>query len=182
MPMTNDPAARKRSLATRKNAPPAPPGNTRAVVTGARADGGNLPGFESTLAEVHSVVPEFTEPADMLLVEVLAREFHSYRHASDVLDRMSDAAYSRRLNAAKLVTRKARVLGELADRLGMTPLARAKLGLTVARTEQVQVKPVRTVERSQALARLLADVGAVSRPEAIVDVDVVNNETEDSDE
>ncbi len=81
---------------------------------------------------------------------------------------MPETARFKKLNAVKLQIRRARVLGELADRLALTPMAGAKLGLNVARTEAVRVQPVRTVERAKAVAELLRSSGALPPVDAEV--------------
>ena len=106
-------------------------------------------------------------------MDVFCREYHAYKHASDVLARSTDVAYRRKLNAAKLITRKARVLGELADRLGLTPQARFKLGLVSARTEAVRVQPRRTPERAREIAAILRDNHALPPAEPPADAEVV---------
>ena len=165
-------AAHRRVLATRRDAKSPPKGNTRAVRTGAGANGVNLPGFEQTKAEVQAALEHATwiQPCDLLLLDVFTRELHAYRHAADVLARLGDRAIQKKVNATKLQIRRARVLGELADRLGFSPLARSRLGLTVAKTEAIRVQPVRTVDRARAVAELLRRSGAL-RP--VVDADVV---------
>lgn len=49
---------RRRTPATRHNAPPAPKSNTRAVRTGSQANGSNLPGYAVTRAEVQALRAE----------------------------------------------------------------------------------------------------------------------------
>jgi hypothetical protein len=163
-------------------APPPPRGNQRAVKTGAQADGRNLSGYELTKHDVEEAIAaaDWLRPSDGLLLDIFCRELHAYRHASDALARMTDAAYAKKLNAAKLCTRKARVLGELADRLGLSPQARFRLGLTVAKTEAAgRVMPVRTDERARAVAELLARSGALP---PVPDAEVAEDATSPSDE
>jgi hypothetical protein len=168
---SSQPRTRKRpSPPTRRNAPPAPRGNTRTVRTGAQADGNNLGEYPQIKAEVEEAISgaEWLQPSDGPLLDVFVRELTSYRHASEILARMTDVAFSKKLNAAKLVTRKARVLGELADRLGLSPQARFRLGLTAAKVEATRVQPVRTEERAKAVAELLWRSGALPPPFAQV--------------
>jgi hypothetical protein len=146
-------------------APPAPLANTRAVTHGAAADGANLPGFEQTRAEVQAAIDaaSWLQPTDLLVLDVFCRELHAFRFTSDALARMSSTAYLKKTNAWKLQTRRARVLGELADRLGLTATSRVKLGLTAARAERTaqQVRPVRSEERALEVGAILAQAGAL---------------------
>jgi hypothetical protein len=154
VPTPKRPARRlaARPIAARGRKPPnkTPPlpekRNSRAVRHGAAADGANLPLFDQTRAEVQAALDEaeWLKATDALLLDVFVRELHAYRYTSDALARLGDTALFKKLNAVKLQIRRARVLGELADRLGLSPQSRFKLGLVVAKTEAVRVQPVRS--------------------------------------
>ncbi len=131
--------------------------NGRALKTGAQASGENLPGYASVRAEIEAVRSEapWILPTDEPLLTIFLSELTAFRHTADAFTRMGDTARGKKLNAVKLQIRRARVLGELADRLGLSPQSRFKLGLVVAKTEAVKVQPVRSVERARAVAELL---------------------------
>lgn len=145
-------------------------GNGRALKTGAQAAGANLPGYAVVRAEVETVRAEapWILPTDEPLLTIFISELTAFRHTADAFARMGDTARGKKLSAAKLQIRRARVLGELADRLGLSPRSRFKLGLVVAKTEAVRVRPVRSQERALAVARLLAESGALPPIEAEV--------------
>ena len=150
-------------------------GNRRALRTGAQADGRNLPGFEETRKEVPGGHRrrDLASTSDLLVLDLFTRELHTYRHANDALARLGDTALLKKVNAQKLQVRRAKVLGELAGRMGFTAESRYRLGLTVTRTERerVRVVPVRSEERAQKVAELLARSGAIPR---VVDAEVVH--------
>lgn len=153
-----------RRVAKRRPSVPAPPaGNQRAQKIGAQSQGRNLETWERTRADVEAALEAspWLAPSDHLLLEVFASELSTYRHAAAALQRLSPTALNRKLSAQRLQIRRSRVLGELADRLGLSPQSRYDLGLVVAQTEAVTVKPVRTVERAQAVGRLLRESGAL---------------------
>jgi hypothetical protein len=165
--------------------PPAPPkGNGRAIRTGVGADGRNLVSYQETKAAVEAALSDapWLQPSDAPLVEVLLRELAVYKYASDALLGLTDVATGRKLNAHKMLTRKARVIGELCDRLAMSPTARYKLGLTAARTERekVRVVPVKSEERAKAVALLLQQSGALPPP--VVEAEVVADDAEEASE
>jgi hypothetical protein len=157
------PPPRRRAPATRRNAPPAPRRNTRAVRTGAQANGENLPDYEKTRAEVEAVRAEapWILRTDEPLLEVFAAELNAYRYTNVALARLGDTSRFKKVSAVKLQLRRARLLGELADRLGLSPQSRFKLGLMVAKAGGVKVRPVRSEERARAVATLLQRSGAL---------------------
>jgi hypothetical protein len=176
------PPPRRRAPATRRNAPPAPKRNLRALKTGAQANGENLPDYEKTRAEVEAVRAEapWILRTDEPLLEVFAAELNAYRYTNVALARLGDTSRFKKVSAVKLQLRRARLLGELADRLGLSPQSRFKLGLMVAKAEAVKVQPVRSEERARAVATLLQRSGALPpiededvEPESDQDADVV---------
>jgi hypothetical protein len=186
---TPEPPARRvaaRPIPARRRKPPSPtpplpqPGNGRALKSGVQANGKNLVSYQETKRDVEAALSEasWLLPSDAPLVELLIRELAVYKFASDALLGGTGVATSRKLNAHKMLTRKARVIGELCDKLAMSPVARYKLGLTAARTERerVRVVPVKSEERAQQVANILARSGALPPP--IVDAEVVSEDPE----
>jgi hypothetical protein len=172
---------KKPTRATPTDPPPVPAkGNGHALKTGAQADGKNLAGFEETRAEVQRAIDSaaWIQGTDLILLDVFTRELHAYKYTSDALARMGDTALLKKLSATKLQIRRARVLGELAGRMGFTAESRYRLGLTQARTERerVRVVPVRSEERAQKVAELLARSGALP---PVLDAEVVHDDPEE---
>lgn len=147
--------ARRKPL---KGSPPPPEkGNGRALKVGAQARGKNLPGYAESRGEIEAVRAEapWILRSDEPVLEVFVSELTAFRYTADALARLSDTARGKKLNAIKLQIRRARVLGELADRLGLSPQSRFKLGLVVAKAEAVRLQPVRSEARAMAVAKLL---------------------------
>jgi hypothetical protein len=169
-----------------KPTPPLPEkGNTRALKTGASADPRNLPGYSQTVLEVQQAIDAamWIKSTDLLLLDVFTRELHAYRHASDALGRLGDVATLKKESANKIQIRRARVLGELAGRMGFTAESRFRLGLTEAKTERAKQgsAPVRTEERAREVAALLQRAGALPPP-SIPDAEVVEETTPETEE
>jgi hypothetical protein len=149
--------------------------------TGAQADARNLPGFAETRAEVQAAIDAagWLQETDKLMLEILIRELHIYRHADDAHAKMGDVALSKRLNVSKLQLRRVRVLTQLAAQMGFTATSRYKVGLTQARTarELQGAVPVRSEERALHVAQLLQASGALPPlPPPAVDAEVVDDD------
>ena len=128
----------------------------------------NLPGFAETVEEIEQLVAQapWLEATDRILVETLAAEFHSYRFVAGVLAEMPDWKRIRQVSAMTLQTRRAKVIGELAARLGFAPQARYMVGLTAAQfhNEAARVEPVKSEQRAIEVARILAEARALPEP------------------
>jgi AraC-like DNA-binding protein len=122
-----------------------------------------LSGYAAVRAEMDAVRAEapWILRTDEPLLDVFISQLTTFRYTADAFARMTETARSRSVNAAKLQLRRAKLLGELADRLGLSPQSRFKLGLVVAKTEVVRVQPVRSEDRARRVAELLARSGAL---------------------
>jgi hypothetical protein len=158
--------------------PPTPKGNTRALRNGSRTKHPeNLPDFDKAVEEMQEALINCTHirREHMPLVELFTMELHAYKYTAAILAASTPTALLKKHAAVKHQIRRAKVLGELADKLALTPTAGAKMGLNVAKTEAVRVEPVRTVERSKLVAELLQRSHALPPAEAdvVVEAEVV---------
>lgn len=140
-----------------------------------------MPGFAEAQREVQQAIDaaDWIEPTDLVVLDIFVRELNTYRRAAEALDRLGDTALLKKINAQKVQVRRARVLGELAGRMGFTAESRFKLGLTAAKTQRAQqgMQPVRSEERAHEIAAILARSGAIPPP-APPDAEVVEGEAE----
>jgi len=143
---SDDPVKRDRQLANLRPAPPAPAGNSRRMVHGGRSEL-LLRDVEAEVAELAAALGD-TAPvrdpdgglpiADVIAVEAAARALKRYRHLAAWLDahgRIEERTGNVK-PAADLELRAERQLNDALDRLGMNPMARSKLGLNIARSQQ----------------------------------------------
>jgi hypothetical protein len=140
MPLSDDPKARANQLANLRKAPPAPKGHRRTVKHGARAqpEPRRQAAIERQICDALPVRAADGGPPvhDMVAVRLLAVSLCRLETVAEYVSRHGMFFKSGRLRPAadheqKLIERCA----NLADRLGMTPTSRAKLGLDLARTQ-----------------------------------------------
>lgn len=190
LPMSNDPEARKRSMANLRKAPPAKRGNRNAVKHGARAKQpiGDVPkartdmqrylAARAPLRDKDGNLPEYDEPA----MEILSYGFSRIRKLWAELDRLGPVTNTGRLRYALVreIRRSEKQLFQQLSQMGMTAQGRANLGLSLAATAHIQqdVRPNRTPERLMALAQHLAQHGLLPNPVPPV-ADVVEGEVEE---
>jgi Phage terminase, small subunit len=135
MALSKRKAARERSLANLKNAPPAPPGNARALrhggyaaVSAAERDG-ELRRIRDALAEDAPLL----DRADAVMLELLADAIVHWRrvraHIADHGWRDKDGPKPE----VDLSQRLRREIADYLDEMGMSPRARVKLGLDLRR-------------------------------------------------
>lgn len=149
MPASRDPEKRSRQLANLRNAPAAPAGNRRAVKHGvyARIADAELEAkarkiFDAIAADapvraVDGGLPAHDTIAVRLLAETLIRRERVL--AEEVAHGLEIAAGPRKGELRGIAQYGLRLDGQvidLLDRLGMTPAARAKLGLDLARAHR----------------------------------------------
>lgn len=128
-----------------KPAPPAPIGNQRRVVHGGRSEI-LLQDVEAEVAELAAALgdtapvrdPDGSLPsADLIAVEAAARALKRWRHVSrwcDAHGRLVERS-GKVKPAAELEVKAERQLHEALNALGMTPMARSRLGLNIARAQ-----------------------------------------------
>ena len=147
MPTSRDPARRARQLANLRNAPAAPSGNRRAVKHGAYARIADSE-LEAKAAEIFDAVAADAPvraadgglpAADVIAVRLLAETLIRRERvlAEEVAHGIEIASGPRKGELRGIAQYGLRLDGQvidLLDRLGMTPAARAKLGLDLART------------------------------------------------
>jgi hypothetical protein len=169
-PLSN--ATRGRAAARHHPVPAPPIGNTRALRSGAQADGRNLASYAETVGEVHRILAEasWIQPTDGFAVEMFARELTVFRHASAFFAARPPSHLVKMTRAQEINVARLRALNEMAKDLGLTPAGRFKLGLTQAKAEAIKVQPVRSRDHAMEVAQILADARAVplidTEPEA----------------
>jgi len=146
MPLSDDPEKKARQLANlRQGGAPAVPGVPSARL---RHGGRSALLFKDVDAEVLELVdaladaapvkdPDGTAPAaDAVMLETAARSLKRYRHLAHWCDLHGriDPDTGKVRPAAELELQAERMLTAALDVLGMTPTARARLGLALART------------------------------------------------
>lgn len=96
-------------------------------------------------------------------IEVMALPLSRLRHMNEYLEEHPNARGN--LLLAKEMRRLERHVWAMLGSFGMTPKDKANLGLTLSATDALQhIKPVRTVERAQEVARLIAQNGMAATP------------------
>lgn len=163
-PLSAKTLARARARKGLTPAAPPPPGNKRAVRSGAQiSDGRTLESFHDVVGEVRGVLAEagWIGATDMFSVENFASELTIYRHAAAYFATSTPAGLTKRHKAQRVNVQRLRVLNEMARELGLTPAGRFRLGLTAAKTEAISVKPRRTDERALEVAEILAQARAL---------------------
>lgn len=175
-----------RRVAARRKAPvnKTPPlpakRNVRAVTNGSRASGRNLPGFEATRKEVQAAIDaaDWLQPTDSIILELFCSELNAHRYTAKVLAQMTPVASMKKLNAQRLQIRRGKLLLDLASQLGFTAASRYRLGLTAAKIHRATqgATPVRSEQRAQEVANILARSGALPPP--TVDAEVVPEDAE----
>lgn len=145
MPLSKDPAARRRQLENLKRGEnPAVEGNDHALLHGARSEllFRDVEGEVRELLDVLAAAAPVRDPdgslpaADAAAVETAARALKRYRHLAkwcDLHGRLDDRTGEVK-PAAEYELRAERALAAALDALGMTPTSRAKLGLDLIRT------------------------------------------------
>jgi len=144
---SDDSAKRERQLQNLRPAPAAPAGNQRHLVHGGRSEL-LLRNVEAEVAELAAALGDAApvrDPetgalpaADLIAVETAARALKRYRHLAAWLDthgRIKEKSGNVK-PAAELELKAERQLNEALDRLGMNPMARSRLGLNIARSQQ----------------------------------------------
>jgi hypothetical protein len=186
MPMSQDPAARARSLQNLKKPKGAQKGQQVALKNGTRAKNpvGDIAAARQEMAEALAEAAPLRDKdgnlpkADAIAVEVVAAALARYRHMQEYLERVTPFTTGQRLRytlVRELRRTEKQLLAELHE-LGMTPRGRAALGLDVARAGAEAQKagtPNRDPEHLLALARKLQQVGVVPRlpDDDVIDVD-----------
>jgi hypothetical protein len=158
---------------------PSPPeNNLRAVRHGADANPASLPEYVETVEQIREMVAidcPWLKPSDEPLLMTFIGEYVLHRRATAVLTQMSPAALMKAHKAQQTVSKRARVINELANSLGLSAAGRYRLGLTLAKTEAIRVQPVKTADRAAEVARILVAAGAV---QPVVDETIVVDEPE----
>jgi hypothetical protein len=139
MPLSRDPKKRSKQLANRRDAPPAPKGNRRAVKHGARATP-PAKRVAALTAEIAAALPvrdgDGGPPIhDLHVVGLMAVTLARLESVTAYVDRLGPLARGKLREAAVYEDRLVVRAANLADRLGMTPRSRAALGLDLARTQ-----------------------------------------------
>ena len=151
VPLSRDPAKRERQLANLTSRPPAPPaGNTRNLRHGAHARQATLIAADAWEGRIyHELEAEAPlrgadgglPPADRQAVELLAKCLARLQAVAGYLDLHGplgeDGTPRPALDAEGRLRREA---GEYLDRLGMTPRARAALGLDITRQRDLALE------------------------------------------
>ena len=160
MALSPDPEIRARQLANLRPAPPAPKGNTRTLKHGARS-AALIANVED---EVRAVLDALADAApvrdadgalpthDLIAVETAARALRRHRSVSGWCDENGrlDPETGEVRSAADYELRTERALTASLDALGMTPTARARLGLDLARTADLALEWAAEHDREQA--------------------------------
>lgn len=142
MPLSTNPDARKRQLENLRNAPPAPHGNRRHLIHGAyaavsasRIDAKVREMFEAIAADAPVRADDGGLPAaDALPVRMLAEVLCRLDSIADYLARRGWQDEDGQPRSVLDIEHRLRTHAvELMKELGLTPAARAKLGLDVVR-------------------------------------------------
>ena len=148
MALSKDPKKRARQLANRRNGPPAPRGNSRALHHGANASKANLVGIPEARQDLYDAIAASAPvraqngslpAADATLVELAATTLARYRQVNVWLD--EHGLFDRKglrpvvMQLTKIESRLTALLIEL----GMTPKSRAALGVDLARTVDLSI-------------------------------------------
>ncbi|MGN6867445.1 MAG: hypothetical protein ACTHMY_03465 [Solirubrobacteraceae bacterium] len=121
-------------------------------------------------------LPEEYEPA----LEVLALPLSRLRHMADWLEGNPGAAGNFRL--VREMRRLEAHIWRMLESFGMTPRSKAAMGLDVAATGALQrIEPVRSPERAQRVAQIMAASGMLPTPSP-PDAEVVEGHEVDDDE
>jgi P27 family predicted phage terminase small subunit len=134
--LSSDPEKRARQLANLVDAPPAPPGNGRALVHGGTATVA-IPGLDDARREILAAFSDAAPVkeggavplADVAALELAARAFARARSADAWVAEhgLIDEATKQVHEAAKYAERATKTANALLKELGMTPSSRMKL-------------------------------------------------------
>jgi hypothetical protein len=140
VPLSSDPDKRAKQLANRRNAPPAPKGHKRSVKHGGRAtpEPRRQAALEAQICDALPVRgPDGGPPVhDLIAVRLLAIALCRLETCTAYVTKHGQFFKGGRVRpAVELEDKLAARVSSLADKLGMTPTSRAKLGLDLARTQ-----------------------------------------------
>ena len=142
MGLSSDPKKRAKQLANRRNAPPAPKGHKRALKHGGHAtpSADVLAAHEQSIRDALPVRGHDGGPPahDAVSVKLLATVLAQLDAVTDYLAQHGQLIRGGGVRPASDLQLKLLARAEaLTDRLGMNPTSRAKLGLTLAQTQDL---------------------------------------------
>lgn len=172
--LSADPVKRQRQLAglakgreKQGHRPPPPPekGNQRAARHRQNSDIESFEVDAPTLEALRSAIgdPDMSaNPGVAIGAEVIGGLAARVLYGQQAAQRFASRT-GRPMPGQKMLARNERVLLQYLSAYGLTPASRARMGLQVTQM-QAAASPVRTVERAEAMGRMLQSLGAVPHP------------------